>query len=98
MDAAGTLGLKHGKTLLKPGGKLLLVMASFGDMILSMFSGSAVGGPAAEKQIYIDQLCAMAASGSYKPVIDKVYPFAEIAAAHRHVDSGRKVGNVVVEI
>jgi NADPH:quinone reductase-like Zn-dependent oxidoreductase len=98
LDAVGTLGLTRGKTLLGPGGKLLLVMASFGDMVRSMFSAAAIGGPVAEKKIYIDQLCAMAAGGSYKPVIDKVYPLAEIAAAHRHVDSGRKIGNVVVTI
>ena len=31
-------------------------------------------------------------------VIDRSVPLAEIAAAHRHVDSGRKVGNVVITV
>lgn len=33
-----------------------------------------------------------------KPVIDRVYPLAQIVAAHRYVDTGRKRGNVVILI
>ena len=39
-----------------------------------------------------------AEAGDLKAVVDKVYPFSEMVAAHQHVDSGRKRGNVVVEI
>jgi len=31
-------------------------------------------------------------------VIDRSYPLAEIVAAHRYVDGGHKVGNVVVTV
>jgi len=34
--------------------------------------------------------------GKYKPLIDKVYPFAEIFDAYRYVVKGFKVGNVVI--
>ncbi|MGB5952172.1 MAG: zinc-binding dehydrogenase [Ornithinimicrobium sp.] len=35
-------------------------------------------------------------SGAYRPVIDRRYPFEEIRQAYAYVDSGRKVGNVVI--
>ncbi|MEO1290892.1 MAG: zinc-binding dehydrogenase, partial [Chloroflexota bacterium] len=33
-----------------------------------------------------------------KPVIDRCYPLEEISAAHAYVDTGRKKGNVVINI
>ncbi|MEO8069179.1 MAG: NAD(P)-dependent alcohol dehydrogenase [Flavobacteriales bacterium] len=40
----------------------------------------------------------LVAVGAYKPVIDRHYPLERIVEAHRYVDSGEKVGNVVVEV
>ena len=34
--------------------------------------------------------------GDYCPVVDRTYPFEELREAYAYVDSGRKVGNVVV--
>ena len=34
--------------------------------------------------------------GGYRPVVDRTYGFDQLAAAYEYVDSGRKVGNVVV--
>ena len=42
---------------------------------------------------FLIQLCA---KNEIKSVIDKSYPFEEIVEAHRYVDKGRKVGNVVI--
>lgn len=36
--------------------------------------------------------------GSYKPVIDRVFPFDKVAEAHEYVDTGRKKGNVILKI
>jgi len=38
------------------------------------------------------------ASGALRPVIDKTFPFDEIVAAHRHVESGTQFGKVVVTV
>ena len=43
-------------------------------------------------------LAGLAAAGDFKPVIDRRYPFEQIADAHRYVDTGRKRGNVVITL
>ncbi len=40
----------------------------------------------------------MIEAGALQPVIDRAYPLDEIAKAHRYVDTGRKRGNVVIEV
>jgi NADPH:quinone reductase-like Zn-dependent oxidoreductase len=36
--------------------------------------------------------------GSFRPVIDRVYPLDEIAEAYRYVATGQKIGNVVIKM
>jgi NADPH:quinone reductase-like Zn-dependent oxidoreductase len=35
-------------------------------------------------------------SGLFRPVIDRSYPLAEIVEAYRYVETGQKIGNVVI--
>jgi NADPH:quinone reductase len=35
-------------------------------------------------------------SGAYRPVIDKVFPLAEVADAYRRMESGRQIGKIIV--
>jgi NADPH:quinone reductase-like Zn-dependent oxidoreductase len=37
-------------------------------------------------------------SGRFKPVIDRRYSLDQIVDAHRYVDTGRKVGSVVIRV
>jgi NADPH:quinone reductase-like Zn-dependent oxidoreductase len=39
---------------------------------------------------------ALMASGAFRPLVDRSYPFAELREAYAYVDAGRKLGNVVV--
>jgi len=47
----------------------------------------------ANKYIY-DHL----AAGNFKPIIDKTFPFSEIAAAHRYLESNAQIGKIVVTL
>jgi NADPH:quinone reductase-like Zn-dependent oxidoreductase len=38
----------------------------------------------------------MAVQGSFAALIDRKYPLEQIRNAHRYVDTGQKIGNVLV--
>jgi len=49
-------------------------------------------------QAMIEYLRGLLASGHFKPVIDRRYLLAQIVEAYRYVESGQKIGNVVIEV
>lgn len=103
VDTAGTLPYARSRSLLNDEGRLLLVLASLGEMLrapwITLTSPhrvivGAASGTADDLQI----LAELASAGELKPVIDRCYSFADIADAHRYVDQGRKRGNVVITV
>lgn len=82
-DAAGKITKPECKNLLSPGGRFVTV----GGMDM-----------ATEKVTHLQLIKELFERGECTAVIDKKYPFREIIAANRYVDSGRKKGNVVVVI
>ncbi|CAL9497237.1 L-threonine 3-dehydrogenase [Actinosynnema sp. ALI-1.44] len=94
MDTVGTLSIKSGRRLLADGGTLLLPVAGLGDTIRAR--GDVAAGPAPERPEAFEFLLDLAARSALTVVLDQVHDLADITAAHRRVDSGRKVGNVVV--
>jgi NADPH:quinone reductase-like Zn-dependent oxidoreductase len=51
--------------------------------------------PAAVRRI-ASFLSAGLRSGALRPTVDRVFPFADIADAHRYLEQGQQMGKVVV--
>ena len=93
-DAVGNITASAGRHLLTEHGVLLLAVASLGDTIAAR--GQVKAGPASEKVENLREVLRLAADGVLDPLIESVHPLGNIADAYRRVDSGRKVGNIVV--
>lgn len=103
VDTAGTAPFSRSKASLKEGGRLLMVLAGLPDMLQSPWVAmtsdrKVIAGPAAGRAEDLRFLAGLAETGEFKPVIDRRYPFEQIAEAHRYVDTGRKKGNVIVTL
>jgi NADPH:quinone reductase-like Zn-dependent oxidoreductase len=103
MDTAGTAPWPRSEAALAPKGRLLAVLGSLPELLqvpwVSLTSDKRViAGPASERPEDVRLLAELAAAGKFRPVIDRRYRFEQIAEAHRHVDTGRKRGSVVVTL
>lgn len=94
LDAVGNLHPGDAGRLLTADGTMILAVASLGETITAR--GRVRAGVAAERPEDIAVLLAHLAAGELDPTIDQVLPLGNIADAYRRVDSGRKVGNVLV--
>jgi len=103
VDTVGTAPFSRSKDSLKAGGRLLMVLAGLSDMLqvpwVSMTSSrKLIAGPVSVRVEDLRFLAGLAQAGEFKPVIDRRYPFEQIAEAHRYVDTGRKKGNVIITL
>ncbi len=103
VDCVGNAPFDRVQHLLNPGGALLLVIADLRGIMsapwLSRRTGNVVTASAREPTGEdLAFLADLAGAGRYRAVRDRTYDLADIAEAHRFVDTGRKRGNVVVRI
>jgi NADPH:quinone reductase-like Zn-dependent oxidoreductase len=103
LDAAGTAPYPRIAHMLKPGGRLLVVLGTLKQALRldapSRRSGKkSIAGVVMTRLADLQQLADLAASGAFKPVIDRVYPLESAAEAHAYVDQGHKRGSVVLRV
>jgi NADPH:quinone reductase-like Zn-dependent oxidoreductase len=97
VDTVGTALYSRSKGSLTDRGRLLLVQAGLPAMLLAPWisvtsSKRIIVGTAAARTEDLLLLASLVDSGEFRPVIDRSYPFEQMAQAHRYVDTGRKKG------
>ncbi|MEM5492586.1 NAD(P)-dependent alcohol dehydrogenase [Hoeflea sp. AS16] len=103
LDTSGTATYARYAAALKPGGQLLLVSANLWQLLATLFARKtggrkAYGGYAPERAEDLRFLADLAASGRFRPFIDKRFPLDQAAAAHRYFQSPARKGNVVITL
>ncbi|WP_253905803.1 NAD(P)-dependent alcohol dehydrogenase [Arthrobacter sp. H5] len=103
IDCVGNAPFERVEALINPGGTLLLVIADLKEIVRaagrSRKSGKLVtAGNIKYTAEDLAFLVSLAESGRYKAVTDRTYRLSDIVEAHRYVETGRKTGNVVVQI
>jgi NADPH:quinone reductase-like Zn-dependent oxidoreductase len=105
LDAVGKSSFSQCKPLLKPGG--IYISSELGPhaqnpllaLIAPLHRGKKVMFPIPKHdQEMMGYFKELIESGQFKPVIDRTYPLDQIVEAYRYVETGQKIGNVVVSV
>ncbi len=102
-DAVGKESFAHCRDLIEPGGTYLAT-DGFRNLLLNFWT-SRFGDrkvvfklPPRYTQQDVVLIKDMMGAGSYRPVIDRVYPIEEVVEAVRYVETQQKIGNVVLTV
>jgi NADPH:quinone reductase-like Zn-dependent oxidoreductase len=103
VDAVGTAPWARSQHALAPNGRMVMISGGISDMILGGLKARLrgkrlIGGVASEDVSILRKVVDLAQAGDFHPVIDRSFGFSQMVAAHAHVDTGRKKGNVVVTV
>jgi NADPH:quinone reductase-like Zn-dependent oxidoreductase len=106
LDAVGKSSFGRCRRLLKPRGVYLssdlgpLSQNPLLALVTPLFGGKKVLFPLPKRpdQEMARYFKGLIETGAFKPVIDRRYPLDQIVEAYRYVESGRKVGNVVITV
>lgn len=100
-DTVGNLKFDDYKHLLKSGGRFLQGVATFGELFVKKNREDGkrfLTGTAPEKKEDLMALNKLILAGKLKPCVDQVFDFKDISKAHTYVETGHKIGGVVVKI
>jgi NADPH:quinone reductase-like Zn-dependent oxidoreductase len=104
-DAVGKSSFGRCRRLLKPGGVYLssdlgpLSQNPFLALITPLFGRRKVRFPIPKHDKDMARhIGELIEAGEFKPVIDRTYRFDQIVEAYKYVETGRKIGNVVIGV
>lgn len=94
IDTVGAVPLGRARGLLAPGGRAVLLVATLGELIRAR--GDVITGTAPDRVADVEALLALVAEGALEVVIDDELALDDVIEAHHRVDTGRKVGSLVL--
>lgn len=96
IDNVGNIGIPAGKRMLTADGVMILIVGDLGETLRAR--GNVKGGPSPERAESFTTLLGLVADGTLTVVNQDVLGLEDIAHAHEIVDSGRKVGNIIIKL
>lgn len=105
LDAVGKSTFGQCRRLLRPGG--IYIPSDLGPywqnplliLITLLLRGKKVMIPfPRHDQEMVEYFKGLMESGQFRPVVDREYPLDEIVEAYRYVETGQKIGNVVITL
>jgi len=105
IDAVGKSSFKQCKRLLKPAG--IYISSELGPYAQNPFLALTAPLRTGKKVLFpiphhdqemVGYLRELIESGRFTPLLDRTYPLDQIVEAYRYVETGQKVGNVVISI
>jgi NADPH:quinone reductase-like Zn-dependent oxidoreductase len=102
LETVGEATFEHSVKALKPGGRLVVSGATSGhlpklDLRRVFFHHLSVLGTSMGTRDELEQLLELCARTGLRPIVDAVYPFAQVREAFAHLARGEAFGKVVVE-
>lgn len=102
-DAVGKSSFRACRHLLGPEGQFFSAeLGPWGQNAWYAIAGRFTGPPKAQfplpfhNQKMMEKFGGLMASGQFRPLIDRRYPLAQIVDAYRYVETGQKLGNVII--
>jgi len=103
LDAVGGTSFQNFQKSLTPTGRIGFVVADLPQTLQSAWISlthqqKIFAGPITESRMDLEFLLSLCERGEFRPLVSQVLPFSRISEAHALVDSGRKLGSVVITL
>jgi NADPH:quinone reductase-like Zn-dependent oxidoreductase len=106
VDATGHISFGATRLLLRPGGSYVSSDLGRGFQNILLATAGPVARALGRRHVRFPfpradaglaaHLCQLMERGAYRPVVDRTFDFDKLRDAYAYVDTGRKIGNVVV--